>query len=69
MLFYRWIYDITRVGFFAVAIFAVVTFQSAIPDEMYVTAGEAAQLRIRGAGQRGVKGRGAGGVRQFCRDI
>ncbi len=40
MLFYRWIYDITRVGFFAVAIFAVVTFQSAIPDEMYVTAGE-----------------------------
>ncbi len=40
MDFYRWIQRTVQAGFFAVAIFAIVTFQNAIPEEMYVKAGE-----------------------------
>ena len=40
MDFYRWIQRMTQAGFFAVAMFAIVTFQNAIPEEMYVKAGE-----------------------------
>lgn len=38
--YYHWIRQITVAGFFLVAAFAGKTFYQAIPDEMYVTAGE-----------------------------
>lgn len=40
MNFYQWIRRVTQAGFFAVAVFAIVTFRNMIPDEIYVTAGE-----------------------------
>lgn len=40
MDFYRGIRHVTQAGFFAVAVFAIVTFRNMIPDEIYVTAGE-----------------------------
>ena len=38
--YYRWIQQMTGIGFFWVAAFAVKTFYQEIPDKMYVEVGQ-----------------------------